>query len=1241
MSTRYFSDQHKRLPLQRLMAITLGFVCPLLISPLASADGNMSDYTAIPPTISTTGSGDMANILVILDNSNSMDEAPTGAAVGSDNPGSKSEIARGAVKSLITTFTGKIRMGLMAYQQSGIQSRHLHDSQYDMSYDPANYDADSTANRDSGTKKYRVPNPTSAGNYLHYNVSLPFYSSSNQGNAFCFSSTADFDNGSETYPAGPWDTYKCFTTKTGTSDTLPTNSGQETSSGYSGLIGSFSFSPTDSDLAQNILDFGTFLTWQHVGSTWFSNSSPGRGYLHVPIDDLDATQASLLNAKLATSQFSTNTDTPLRNAGLTPIEGTLLTAKDYFAGTSLANDEGGPTTAPPANSCANKDYVILVTDGLPSTDKDGNTISDTTTAITAASQAAADLLATGVRTYVVGFALPEGVSPTILDDVASAGGTGTAFSASDSASLNSALQHIFLDVLNRTSAASTASVVSNSSTGIGAFFQALYTPRLELTNASTNVSSTVTWTGTLHSLFVDDYGYLREDSDGDHKLDGYDVDKIVKLEYMPGVGRTQVVRRNSTSSTTPTGLTDEPPVEVDELNTLWNARDELSAYNNLTTQRTYSNPANPGNTSTGDRYVFTWIDNDTTGISGSVDSSEVIDFTNNTISASNYRYLGVSSETDADNIVDYVRGKEISGYRNRTIDYDQDGTDEVWRLGDIVHSSPVVVGAPNEAYSSLYGDNSYATFKAAYANRRQMIYVGANDGMLHAFNGGFWNETNKSFDTTSGTLPAHALGGEMWAYVPQNLLPHLQWLKDTNYNHVYFMDGPPLVFDARIFSDDTDHPGGWGTVLVVGMRLGGGDFSIDTDGDSVNDTVMRSAYVILDITNPEADPKTRLLAEITAPDLGFTTSKPAVIKSNVPTTAGLWTGGTSEWHLVFGSGPNILGTVTSDRTAKLYVYNLKTRSFESGFSPLDLNESNSFVGDIATRDWNLDYIDDGAYFGIVGGTTASPSGKIVRLKLDTATPANVITSATRTDLLNPGRPFISAPSFTSDTLGRRWVYAGTGRLFDTSDNSSTAQQGFYGVKEPVDSSTGAPNWATVNISGLQNVTNIQVFDDGSILPSPTTVGTTSVTNFTELVGAMTQKDGWYRNFSASGERNITKSVNFRTLLLYTSYFPSTNICDPEGTSYLHVAHFQTGTALPHGAIGFDSSITNNSALLSDESIEFGHGTAGEIQTYMGDGLGGDQLKAGSGTSTGAYQDTEVTTEPVASGRRSWREIDIN
>lgn len=1201
------------------------------------ADGNLADYTAIPPLFSTQGSGDKPNILVVLDNSNSMDEAPTGSAVGSDNPGSKSEIARSAVKQLISDFQGKIRMGLMAYQQTNIIKQQLHNATYDSSYDPANYDALSTAPRNSLTKKYRILKTGSSTEYIYYNVALPFYAGSNQGTAYCYSSTASFDNGSETYPGGPWDNYRCFGNKSGTSDALPAwaNGASEAAAGYSsGPFYNGVFFPTDSDLAQNILDFGRFMSWYHVGDTWFSNNSPGRGFLHTPIADLDAAQVSSLNAKLATSQFSTATDTPLRNAGLTPLEGTLLTAKDYFDGNLTSASEGGsnPAPLPPANTCANNDFVVLVTDGLPSTDKNGNAVSDTATAVAAVANSAASLLASGVRTYVVGFALPEGVNPTILDQVAVAGDTTSAYAANDAASLSATLSAIFRDIMERTSSSTAAAVVSNSADGTGAVYQALFAPRLTATNPNSGQTRTVDWVGTLHNIFIDDYGLFREDTNQNDKLDDYDTDYIVRFQFNAALNKTDVIRQTSTNPTVPTGLTDYDTVTLETMGTIWNARDELSRFTNLTVQRNFLQPANVTDAASGDRFVFTSINGST------------IDFTDTAIDSTNFRFLDASSEAEADKIVDYVRGEEVTGFRSRTVDYDQDGTDEVWRLGDIMHSSPAVAGAPNSNYDVRYGDSSYAAFREYYKDRRQVVYVGGNDGMLHAFNAGFWNATTQAFETTRTGLPSFRLGEEMWAYVPENLLPHLQWLTDPNYPHVYYVDGDPLIFDARVFSDDSDHPGGWGTILVVGMRFGGGPFSIDTTGDSVKDRVMRSSYLVFDITNPETNPKGRLMAEITDPAIGFTVSRPTFVRSVQPGSDGDWqlSAVNTKWYLMFGSGPTSLSDATSTQTAKMYAFNLSTLAFESGFAPLDLGTANTFVGDLRGHDWDNDYIDDAVYFGVNGGTPANPSGSMRRLALNSGNPTNILSASTVNTLLASTRAIMEQPSLGTDSNGNDWVLFGTGRLFSVGDNASTVQETFYGIKEPVDMS-GNHTWGSVASGSLQDTTGVQIFSDGSLKPSGYTVSGTAVGNYSSLKQELQNVPGWKYDLSYNGsvpsERSVVSSLLTQSILIFPTYTPNSNTCSPEGTSSLYAFDFTTGTPFPHGAFGFNSSITNGTATLANASVSLGQGLTTAATRFKGRNTGTDTGKVVYGTSTGTLDSVDVNLLPNISGRRSWRQLD--
>lgn len=153
--------------------------------------------------------------------------------------------------------------------------------------------------------------------------------------------------------------------------------------------------------------------------------------------------------------------------------------------------------------------------------------------------------------------------------------------------------------------------------------------------------------------------------------------------------------------------------------------------------------------------------------------------------------MGLVDFNHAIDVIEWTRGETVAGLRNRA----------GWVLGDIIHSTPVVVGAP----ANFNPDPSYQTFMSAYEFREKMVYVGSNDGMLHAFNA----------DT----------GAETWAFVPEFSLPLLADIADSNYCHKYTVDLTPSVYDCQI-------NGHWRTILIGGGRQGG------------------ASYFCLDVTDP-------------------------------------------------------------------------------------------------------------------------------------------------------------------------------------------------------------------------------------------------------------------------------------------------------------------------------------------------------------------------------------------------------
>ena len=516
-------------------------------------------------------------------------------------------------------------------------------------------------------------------------------------------------------------------------------------------------------------------------------------------------------------------------------------------------------------------------------------------------------------------------------------------------------------------------------------------------------------------------------------------------------------------------------------------------------------------------------------------------------------------------MINYIRGQDqaeevvtgtpsytIPAFRSRQVDFTTDGVLETWRMGDAVHSTPTIVETPAEDLDLLYLDRSYTRFYRKYRKRRHVVYLGANDGMLHAFNAGFYDTVHnkfwKGYDPVATTYSDTGLdlGAELWAYVPYNLLPHLYWLTERTYNrdvHISYVDLKPRVFDAKIFPADTAHPDGWGTVLVGGMRFGGGKVRADlnkADGmvyDPNVDRTMTSAYFVLDITDPESPPT--LLGEITSDTLGFTTCYPAVmvLKDKDPSAT------ENQWYLFLGSGPIsangadsiALANATSSQPAQIVLVDLKklatdhqiwsldsSGNLAAGINPFASLDANAFVSDPVAVDFNLDYKTDAVYFGTVSGDFASGwAGKLRRLVVDNDTdPTTWTQDSTLIDLtgVHSGQPIVAAPSVGQDKYGNRWVFFGTGRFFNREDATharAADQQSYYGIKEPFTTIVAGQkefSYASVDALNLLDVTDATVYQKGN-----TVQGVTGSTNFNALKSAVAAKDGWYIDFDVHQE----------------------------------------------------------------------------------------------------------------------------
>ena len=709
------------------------------------------------------------------------------------------------------------------------------------------------------------------------------------------------------------------------------------------------------------------------------------------------------------------------------------------------------------------------------------------------------------------------------------------FEAENGADIEASLVSALSDILKRAASGTAASIVSGSRQGAGALYQALFYPEMR----EPGETNSVAWTGYLHALFTDKYGNIYEDTNSDNKLDP-DDDRIVQLYWSDTDNATKVrfyTSRLSSGLPDTSSLVSVGTNSIQDLSPIWEAGQKLSELSDsaVTTQRGYTSAS-------GGRYIFTWVD---TNNNGTVEPTEIYDFTTvNKTAFESYLDLSIPSDPHyitADNLITWIRGKDIAGYRSRLIDFYDTGSAKTWRLGDIVYSAPTFVGPPAESLDLIYGDDSYREFYYNKKNRRNVVYAGANDGMLHAFNAGFYDADESKFLTSSDGKTAYDLGQELWAFIPFDLLPHLQALPQKNYdpihgNHVCFVDLKPRIMDVK-FADGT-----WHTVLICGMRFGGGEVEIDTNGDTVNDDVLRSAYFALDVTDPETPPTllwsfndTHGTTPAGGSHLGFTSSFPALV--NVYDSNGV-----IKNFAIFGSGPTTINPfydpatpnfpVKSNQQGRLYALDIETGEAKlvdietspgSGSYSKNLSENNSYFGNPVSIDLNFKintelpgnpYASELAYVGMAYDddndccdTSTATKGKIYRLKTmqSNGSPEFDPDIWKLTLLCDVDKPVAAAPNVSIAAIKGRtkqykayidvsdddtesyvpMVYFGTGEFWFAQDKKDRSQQTFYGVIEPVsiesyecDKYRYQLTWNEVNTSDLMDVSDTKVYTNG-------------------------------------------------------------------------------------------------------------------------------------------------------------------
>lgn len=538
------------------------------------------------------------------------------------------------------------------------------------------------------------------------------------------------------------------------------------------------------------------------------------------------------------------------------------------------------------------------------------------------------------------------------------------------------------------------------------------------------------------------------------------------------------------------------------------------------------------------------------------------------------------------------------------------------RLGDIVNSTPVFVGQPELNWPDWSAStlipfgatgNSYSDFKkrSDVVARPAMMYVGANDGMLHGFD---------------AELPG-SNGEEKLAYVPSavfsaGLDEGLHYLAQQDYAHKFYVDLTPTVSDVFI---DTGTGDDWLTILVGGMRAGGrGLFALD-----ITDPAEYGKLSVLANTRAA----NTVLWEFQHDELGYTYSQPTIAK--MPN---------GRWAAITGNGYN---SMSGD--AKLFIIYLDggvNGSWTLGSDYLILSTNSGAGNGLSTPrvvDTDGDLVADRIYAGdlkgnmwifdvsatISTGTPTHPTDP--KPAWGVAVGGNPLFTATGPSS-NP-QPITSAPILVrnpaTNTTGNEpntLVLFGTGQFLESGDPDTTSVESFYAV------------WDAGTGGGFdRNNLRARIIDEKTLNAGSTTETDVRTINGDPLTYGSTYK-GWYMDLPDTGERVVSESQVRGEVVFFNTIIPDNGKCSPGGTGWLMSVDFETGLA-PVVFPVFDAD--KDGTLGASDLTYVGEYFSNSLPAKSGL-LGDRQYTPGS---DGTILSREIQYGTGGNGRRlSWEEV---
>lgn len=596
-----------------------------------------------------------------------------------------------------------------------------------------------------------------------------------------------------------------------------------------------------------------------------------------------------------------------------------------------------------------------------------------------------------------------------------------------------------------------------------------------------------------------------------------------------------------------------------------------------------------------------------------------------------------------DDLLNYLRG-------DPTNETDQSGR-KVFRtramtLGDIINSDPLFIGDENLGYDVLSGTagTSYPAYRFGTEARQKMLYIGANDGMLHAF------------DATTGS--------EIFTYVPNAVIQdsagqqRMKLLAALNYSHRYFVDGSPNFSD--VYTGSTN---GWKTYLVASQGAGGRaifalDISAETTGTDINKIIMSPSKVLWEFgPNSDTNASTTKSSEI-----GYVLSQPAVVR--LPN---------GRWAAVFGNGPG-----GSSGKAKLFVIYLNavitdTNKWELGKDYLVFDTDNTTSNtSITGNSLNGVAVVGDAYQTAQTAYAGDLLGRLWKFDLSGITSANTNCSSgcgsgTLIFTTKLNQPITAIPAIGSNSKCGAMIYFGTGKYYETGDQTNADLQTLYGIWDQPGSTA---------ISGTTNLYEYQIDKEGTAASGTEwrVIADNNQTKITDLYAPSgggnedvcknnpdtPMKRGWFVDLKVinttlnTGERVVTPALLRHGRAIFTTLDPSKTFCAGGGKSWVMEMAAESGAPLTYGVFDINKDNTISSSTSSTDSngvcgdcvtnsagqpslaAGVSTGNMGLIKTPTVLTAGGLEYKLGSGSTAGEL--VIIKEKGTGSPRASWRQL---